>query len=62
MNRCHWISVQFPECYARCQVRRTFMAEILGLELPEEVLPLSSTPAIVPPFFLQPNQVFALVK
>jgi len=53
---------QFPECYARCQVRRTFMAEILGLELPEEVLPLSNTPAIVPPFFLQPSQVFALAK
>ena len=53
---------QFPECYARCQVRRTFMAETLGLELPEEVLPLSNIPAIVPPFFLQPNQVFALAK
>jgi len=26
------------------------------------VLPLSNTPAIVPPFFLQPNQVFALAK
>ena len=46
----------------RCQVQRTFMAETLGLELPEEVLPLSNTPAIVPPFFLQPNQVFALAK
>ena len=53
---------QFPESYARCQVRRTFMAETLGLELPEEVLPLSNTPAIVPPFFLQPNQVFALAR
>ena len=54
------LASEFPECYARCQARRAFMAEILGLELPEEVLPLSNIPAIVPPFFLQPNHVVAL--
>jgi hypothetical protein len=30
----------------------------LGIDLPEEVLP--NIPAIVPPFFLAPNEVFAL--
>jgi hypothetical protein len=50
----------FPDCYARCQKRRRFMADVLGIELPEEVLPLSNIPAIVPPFFLAPNEVFAL--
>lgn len=54
------LASEFPECDARCQARRTFMAETLGLELPEEVLPLSNIPAIVPPFFLRPNLVFAL--
>ena len=27
----------FPDCYARCQKRRKFMAEVLGFELPEEI-------------------------
>jgi hypothetical protein len=50
----------YPECYARCQRRREFMIEVLGINLPEEVLPLSNIPAIVPPFFLKPNMVLAL--
>jgi hypothetical protein len=50
----------FPDCYARCQKRRKFMTDVLGIELPEEILPLSNIPAIVPPFFLAPNEVFAL--
>lgn len=50
----------FPDCYARCQKRREFMIDVLGFELPEEVLPLSNIPGIVPPFFLAPNEIFAL--
>jgi Xaa-Pro aminopeptidase len=49
-----------PDCYDRCQRRRRFMSDVLGIELPEEVLPLSNTCAIVPPFFLKPNTVLAL--
>lgn len=49
-----------PECYERCQRRRRFVTDVLGIELPEEVLPLSNTCAIVPPLFLRPNQVLAL--
>ncbi len=49
-----------PECYERCQKRRSFMTDVLGIELPEEVLPLSNTCAIVPPFFLEPHNVLAL--
>ncbi|MEO8657724.1 MAG: aminopeptidase P family N-terminal domain-containing protein [Bryobacteraceae bacterium] len=51
-----------PDCYDRCQKRRSFMTDVLGIELPEEVLPLSNTCAIVPPFFLKPNTVLALDK
>jgi hypothetical protein len=54
------LKAQFPECYARCQKRHTFMIDVLGIDLPEEVLPLSNIPAIVPPFFLEPNTVFTL--
>jgi len=49
-----------PDCFDRCQKRRSFMNDVLGIELPEEVLPLSNTCAIVPPFFLSPNTVIAL--
>ena len=52
----------FPECYDRCQRRRSFMSDVLGIDLPEEVLPLSNTCAIVPPFFLKPNTVLALER
>jgi Xaa-Pro aminopeptidase len=54
------LQTAFPDCYARCQKRRRFMTEVLGFELPVEVLPLSNIPAIVPPYFLAPNEVFAL--
>jgi hypothetical protein len=33
---------------------------VLGLELAEEVLPLSNTATLVPPFFLRPQTVFAV--
>jgi hypothetical protein len=36
------------------------MRQVLGIQLPEEVLPLSNIPAIVPPFFLSPNTILAL--
>lgn len=49
-----------PGCYARCQKRRKFMIDTLGFDLPEEVLPLSNIPAIVPPWFLTPQQIFTL--
>jgi hypothetical protein len=54
------LKAAFPDCYSRCQKRRRFMTDVLAIEVPEEVLPLSNIPAIVPPFFLAPNEVFAL--
>jgi hypothetical protein len=50
----------YPACYDRCQQRRKFMQDVLGFELPEEVLPLGNIQAVVPPFFLKPNLVFAV--
>jgi hypothetical protein len=52
----------YPECFARCQKRREFMIDVLGILLPEEVLPLANIPAVVPPFFLEPNVVLALER
>jgi len=50
----------FPACYARCRTRRDFVRETLGIDLGEEVLPLSNIPALVPPFFLEPGTVLAM--
>jgi hypothetical protein len=50
----------YPECYDRCRKRRTFMADVLGIELGDEVLPLSNTATLVPPFFLNPRQVLTV--
>ena len=46
--------VKYPSLYP------IFMQNILGFDLPDEILPLSNIPGLVPPFFLNPNQVFAL--
>ncbi len=51
---------RFPECYERCQSRRRFVQDVLGIALPEEVLPLSNIACIVPPYLLRPERIFAL--
>jgi Xaa-Pro aminopeptidase len=52
----------YPDCYERCQKRRAFMASVLGIELADEVLPLSNMPTFVPPFFLAPSTLLALAS
>ncbi len=54
------VEQRWPECYGRIQARRRFMIEVLGYALPDEVLPLSNIPAIIAPFLLAPNTIFAL--
>ena len=61
-NLRHQLQADFPACFARCQQRRQFMQEALGIEIAEEVLPLSNMPGIVPPYFLRPNLILALEK
>ncbi len=54
------VQEQFPDCFARCRKRRDFMANVLGIPLPDEILPLSNIPAIVPPFFLNLSTILAI--
>lgn len=54
------LKAQYPETYARCMARRQFMIDVLGLNLPDEILPLSNIPAIVPPFFLNHKKILTL--
>jgi Xaa-Pro aminopeptidase len=51
---------RYPEAWARMGARRRFATEILGFRLGEELLPLSDTFGLVPPYVLNPRRVFAL--
>ncbi len=53
------IARDHPRLAARIAQRRGFMADTLGIALPEEVLPLSDLTGIVPPYFLAPHRVLA---
>lgn len=50
----------YPEAWNRIKARRRFATEVLGLNLPEEVLPLSNLFGIVAPFVLNPRRIFAI--
>lgn len=51
---------RFPELADRVAARRAFMADVLGIRLKPEVLPLSNLAAALPPFLLAPNRLLAL--
>ena len=50
-------SAKFPESWKRIQQRRDFMIEQLGIQIKQEVLPLSNIPAYYPPYLLNKNLV-----
>lgn len=54
------LAAAYPAVYDRCMRRRRFMTEVLGFDLPDEVLPLSNIPGIVPPFFLNSSLIFTM--
>jgi hypothetical protein len=50
----------YPDAWSRIQARRRFMAESLGIDLHEDVLPLSNLAAHLPPFLLRPDRAMTL--
>ena len=50
----------FPETWSRIVKRRAFMTDVLGIRLKPEVLPFSSIPAWLPPFWLGPGKAMAM--
>jgi hypothetical protein len=48
-----------PELMSRVEARRAFMREKLGVELKPSILPLSSTPLCLPPFWLSSGKLLA---
>jgi len=54
------IAERYPEAWARIQARRRFMGDVVGIDLNEDVLPLSNIPAYLQPFLLEPGRVMTV--
>ena len=54
------LAARFPALMARCTARATFMRQVIGLQVPECLLPMADTCGIVAPYLLDPAQVIAL--
>jgi hypothetical protein len=48
---------EYPAVWERVAARRAFMADVLGIRLKPEVLPLSNLAGAMPPFWLSPNRI-----
>lgn len=54
------VAARFPAMAARIRQRRRFMAGVIGMEVPDALLPLADTCGIIAPWLLDPGQVLAL--
>ena len=54
------LAAQYPDLWARIHARQDFMRQQLGIDIGDEVLPLSATPTYLPPLWLSPSRVMAL--
>jgi Xaa-Pro aminopeptidase len=57
---CGVLAERHPALIARCASRRAFMREVIGLDVPETVLPLADTAGIIAPWMLAPRKVLTL--
>jgi hypothetical protein len=49
------LAARYPKAWNRIEARRVFMRESLGIDLHQDVLPLSNIPAYLAPFLLSPH-------
>jgi hypothetical protein len=54
------LAARYPAAWGRISARRRFMADVLGIDLHPDVLPLSNMPAVLPPFLLRPDRVMTV--
>jgi hypothetical protein len=54
------LAARFPAVAARCAARAAFMRDVIGLDVPDSLLPLADTCGIVAPFLLAPRRVIVL--
>ncbi|WP_420022124.1 M24 family metallopeptidase [Candidatus Enterococcus huntleyi] len=52
------IKVQYPELWQRIVTRRSYIKDVLNIQLSDDILPLSNTVAYLRPFYLAKNQAF----
>ena len=53
------LRTRHPQVYARIEQRRAFMRDELGVAIHDAILPMSSTPLCLPPFWLASNMLLA---
>lgn len=54
------LKLGYPEVYAKIQKRRRMMSEVLGINVSEDVLPMSNLCGVYWPFMLDKTRVFAV--
>jgi Xaa-Pro aminopeptidase len=54
------LAAAHPDVWTRIRARRAFMRDSLGIELHDDVLPLSNLAAHLPPFVLRPDRAMTL--
>lgn len=50
---------KFPDVAGRVEARRAFMADVLGIRLKPEVMPLSNLASALPPYLLTPSRLLS---
>ena len=55
-------AARFPGAWTRIEARRSFMANVLGIELHPDVLPFSNIPAVLSPFVLRPDRAMRIER
>jgi hypothetical protein len=56
------LAARYPDAWRRIEARRGFMHSQLGIDLHQDVLPLSNIPAYLPPFLLAPERAMSMVS
>jgi len=51
---------RFPDTARRCRARQVFMRDVIGLDVPDALLPLADTCGVVAPFLLAPRGLIVL--
>jgi hypothetical protein len=54
------LAQSYPEAWGRIQGRRTFMKEVIGIDLHPDVLPFSNIPAYLAPYLLRPDRAMTV--
>lgn len=54
------IRTRHPACFARIEARRAFMRDQLGVSVKDSILPLSSTPLCLAPFWLRADHLLTV--